>query len=74
MAELLRSGIKVFHATGSKTFTSTVRKIVGDRASNLFKYFNQFQEKVLNENSIDILVCDEAHRIRKSSNFRFTRI
>lgn len=72
MAELLRSGIKVFHATGSKTFTSTVRKIVGDRASNLFKYFNQFQEKVLNENSIDILVCDEAHRIRKSSNFRFT--
>ncbi|WP_367356929.1 DNA/RNA helicase domain-containing protein [Mesotoga sp.] len=72
MAELLKSGIKVFHATGSKTFTSTVRKIVGSRASNLFRYFNQFQEKVLEENDIDILVCDEAHRIRKTSNFRYT--
>jgi uncharacterized protein len=27
----------------------------------------------MDPNSVDILVCDEAHRIRKNSNNRFTR-
>ncbi len=71
MAELLSRGQKVFHATGSKAFTETLRKIVGSRASNLFKYFNSFTKTDVN--SIDVLICDEAHRIRKSSNSRWTR-
>ncbi|WP_157438785.1 DNA/RNA helicase domain-containing protein, partial [Acidiplasma aeolicum] len=49
MAELLSMGLKVYHATGSKSFTSSLQKILSsDRvkspqnqsAKNLFLYFN----------------------------------
>jgi len=73
IAELLNKGLSVYHATGSKSFTSTLRKIVGTRAGKLFKYFNTFKEKKYKINDVDVLVCDEAHRIRKSSNDRYTR-
>jgi hypothetical protein len=71
LAELLSKGLVVYHATGSKSFTNTLRKITGPRAMNLFKYFNSFSS--YGENDINVLICDEAHRIRKSSNSRFTR-
>ena len=73
VAELLNKGCTVYHATGSKSFTVTLRKIVGSRADKLFKYFNTFKEKKYEENSVDVLICDEAHRIRKTSNDRYTR-
>ena len=69
MAELLRKGKKVFHATGSSAFTKTLRDIMGKErksAQNFFKFFYAFTK--LNENDIDVLICDEAHRIRKNSN------
>lgn len=71
LAELLYKGQKVFHATGSKAFTTTLRKIVGTRAGRLFQYFNAFGK--FKDNEIDVLIADEAHRIRKNSNNRFTR-
>jgi hypothetical protein len=61
----------VFHATGSKAFTTTLRKSLGSRTAHLFKYFNSFTQH--KENEIDVLICDEAHRIRETSNSRFTR-
>jgi hypothetical protein len=70
MGELMRQGRTVFHATGSSAFTNTLRQIVGIRARQLFKFFNSFT--TAEPNSIDILVCDEAHRIRKNSNSRYT--
>lgn len=70
IAELLSKGKTVFHATGSAAFTSTLRKIVGGRAASMFKYFISFTNA--KENSIDVLVCDEAHRIRAKSVSRFT--
>lgn len=70
IAELLSKGQTVFHATGSAAFTSTLRKIVGNRAASMFKYFISFTNA--KENSIDVLVCDEAHRIRAKSVSRFT--
>jgi DUF2075 family protein len=70
IAELLSRGQTVFHATGSAAFTSTLRKIVGARAANMFKYFNSFTN--VGKESIDVLVCDEAHRIRKTSVSRYT--
>lgn len=66
MGELMRQGKVVYHATGSSAFTNTLRKIVGKRASNLFKFFFNFTQ--LGENEIDVLICDEAHRIRANSN------
>lgn len=71
LIELLNRGLAVFHATGSAAFTTTLRKIAGVRAAALFKYFNSFSN--YKENAIDVLVCDEAHRIRKTSNDRYTR-
>jgi len=71
MGELMRQGKTVFHATGSSAFTKTLRKIVGNRAQQLFKFFNSFTAS--EPNSIDVLICDEAHRIRASSNSRYTR-
>jgi uncharacterized protein len=70
IAELLSKGQTVFHATGSAAFTSTLRKIVGSRAASMFKYFISFTN--VKENSIDVLVCDEAHRIRAKSVSRYT--
>jgi DUF2075 family protein len=70
LAELLSKGLTVFHATGSRSFTITLRKIVGNRVAHLFKYFNSFKDH--KENEIKILICDEAHRIRKTSVDRYT--
>jgi len=71
MGELMRKGQTVFHATGSSAFTNTLRKLVGARAQRLFKFFNSFITTL--PNSIDVLICDEAHRVRKTSNSRYTR-
>jgi uncharacterized protein len=73
MGELLRNGHNVVHATGSSAFTNTLRKILGVRAASQFKFFNSFIDKTkYKENGIDVLICDEAHRIRKSSESRYT--
>lgn len=72
LAELLSKGLVVYHATGSAAFTKTLRKIVGVRASKLFKYFNSFT--TAKENEIDVLICDEAHRIRETSISWYTKM
>ena len=71
MGELLRKKMSVFHATGSSAFTNTLRSIVGTRARNLFKFFDRFT--TAEADSIDVLICDEAHRIRETSNNMYTR-
>ncbi|OGI15017.1 hypothetical protein A3K63_03055 [Candidatus Micrarchaeota archaeon RBG_16_49_10] len=70
MGELLRMGKNVVHATGSSAFTNTLRKILGVRSAKQFKFFNSFIGH--KENEIDVLICDEAHRIRKTSGSRYT--
>lgn len=69
LAELSRRGVVVEHATGSKSFTTTLRKRVGTRASTQFKYFNSYSQ---GPDSLEVIICDEAHRIRASSVNRFT--
>ena len=54
----------------SKAFTETIWKILGSRAKAQFRYFNHYKDT--QPNSIDVLMCDEAHRIRETSNSRFT--
>lgn len=71
VGEMAKRGLNVAHATGSKSFTETLRKTVGRRAASVFLYFNSFRNT--DADAIDVLVCDEAHRIRISSNDRFTR-
>lgn len=74
LGELSRRGRSVLHATGSSAFTQTMRRVAGARAprvKEMFRYFNQFGD--LERNSLDVLICDEAHRIRETSANRYTR-
>jgi uncharacterized protein len=74
LGELARQGRTVVHATGSKSFTQTLRKVAGKgsrRTQSLFKYFNQFVDA--DRNGLEVLILDEAHRIRETSANRFTR-
>ena len=70
LAELSAQGQATFHATGSRAFTENLRKVVGTRAGAQFKYFNSFQRV---DEQLDVLICDEAHRIREYSWNRFTK-
>jgi hypothetical protein len=74
LGELARQGRTVLHATGSRSFTQTLRKVAGHRSSRtkaLFKYFNSFMEA--EKNGLDVLILDEAHRIRETSANRWTK-
>jgi len=70
MADLLLAGYNAHYATGSKAFTETLRKIIGNRGAVQFKYFNSYMDA--NPDAVDVLICDEAHRIRETSHNRFT--
>jgi uncharacterized protein len=66
MVNLMQQGKTVFYATGSSALTNTLRNIAGKRASIFFKYFYSFTKH--GPDSIDVLICDEAHRLRAHSN------
>ncbi|MFE9026571.1 DNA/RNA helicase domain-containing protein [Streptomyces iakyrus] len=73
LGEFYRNGHTALHATGSRSFTLTMRKVAGDRkpvVKKLFKYFNDFM--AAEKNGLEVLLCDEAHRIRETSNQRWT--
>ncbi|MGW8395560.1 DNA/RNA helicase domain-containing protein [Streptomyces lydicus] len=73
LGELYRRGIPALHATGSSAFTKTMRKVAGARkreVQELFKYFNSFM--AADKNALDVLICDEAHRMRETSANRYT--
>ena len=74
LGELSRQGRSVLHATGSRSFTQTLRKVAGRRAprvQKMFQYFNSFI--AARPNDLDALILDEAHRIRETSVSRWTR-
>jgi hypothetical protein len=58
--------------TGSRAFTTTLREIVGIRAASQVKYFNSYTDA--ERDAVDVMMCDEAHRIRQTSNSRFTPV
>ena len=74
LGELAREGRTVMHATGSRSFTQTLRAVAGkgsSRTKSLFAYFNSFM--TAERNSLDVLILDEAHRLRLTSVNRYTR-
>ncbi|KOX22481.1 MULTISPECIES: DUF2075 domain-containing protein [unclassified Streptomyces] len=73
LGELYRQGRPALHATGSQSFTKTMRKVAGARkreVQDLFKYFNSFM--TAERNALDVIICDEAHRMRQTSANRYT--
>ncbi|MFF4772604.1 DUF2075 domain-containing protein [Microtetraspora fusca] len=74
LGELAGRGYATHHATGSRSFTETMRRHVAKgstRMKAMFKYFNNFMTATPND--LDVLICDEAHRIRETSANRFTK-
>jgi hypothetical protein len=74
LGELNRRGRSAIHATGSRSFTQTLRKVAGagaPRVKSLFKYFNSFMDA--EKNGFDVLIADEAHRLRETSANRWTK-
>lgn len=69
LADLTALGHNAHYATGSKSFTETLRKIVGAGASNLLKYFMSYS--LAEPNELDVLIMDEAHRIREKTGYPF---
>ena len=70
VAALLSNNFATHYVTGSKAFTETLRKIIGARGSDLFTYSNNYMQAAID--SVDVLVTDEAHRIRDVSSNHFT--
>lgn len=59
MADLLLKGYNTHYATGSRAFTTTLRKIIGARGAAQFKYFNSYSDA--ERDVVDVLISDEAH-------------
>jgi len=70
VAQLAREGLSSHYATGSSAFTQTLREVVGRRAGSLFNYFNSYT--AMEPDALDVIVCDEAHRLRKTSTNQWT--
>src|SRR5207302_10047770 len=59
------------YTTGSQAYTGNLRKILSRRASAQLTYTNNYTST--ESNSIDVLICNEAHRIRHKSTSRFMK-
>ncbi|WP_343641921.1 DUF2075 domain-containing protein [Chryseobacterium sp.] len=77
LAELASSKKKrsVFFATKSKPLLEGIKHNLerGNQAKLLFTNLNQYIPSRIDENSVDILLIDEAHRIGKTSNNQYTK-
>ncbi len=72
LAELSKRHRNAHYATGSKAFTSTIREIVGRNANVQIQYFNSYWDVPTDD--VDVILCDEAHRIRATSSSFFKKI
>jgi len=70
VGQLLKEGRLVHHVTGSKAFTENLRRVLGPRMKPLLQYSNSYVS--IDPGTLDVLVMDEAHRIRDRSHSRFT--
>ncbi|MFI2284156.1 DUF2075 domain-containing protein [Nocardia beijingensis] len=62
---------RVLYATGSVAITETMRRYPGKGSrefKDLFVYYRDLS--LAKPNRLDVLICDEAHRVRKTSTFR----
>lgn len=64
LGEMLRRGLTVAMVSGSSAFTHGMRRILGDRVAGQIRFTDFFWDK---PDAFDVLVIDEAHRIRAKS-------
>lgn len=64
LGEVLRKDLTVYLVTGSSAFTSGMRRVLGKRLAGQVRFTDFFWDK---PDSADVLIIDEAHRIRAKS-------
>jgi hypothetical protein len=69
MGKLSADGFNTHYVTGSRSFTATLREILGSRGANQVKNFSSYM--TAESKSVDVLICDEAHRMWEKSKNRF---
>ena len=69
MGKLSGDGFNTHYVTGSRAFTATLREILGSRSSYQVKNFSSYM--TAESKSVDVLICDEAHRMWEKSKNRF---
>jgi len=72
LAEAAQKGQKVFYGCKSKPFIEGLKKLVGPEGKMLFSNLYRFVPSKIQENELDLLLVDEAHRIEKKSNHQYT--
>ena len=73
LAELSRHHLNVQYATKSKPLLEGVRHQIRPNARILFQNVTSYVPASADENSVDVLLVDEAHRIQKSANNQYTK-
>jgi uncharacterized protein len=71
LADALRLGYAAVHSTGGAAFTTVLRSKFG-RASKLF--IGNMDTRNAPTDGLDVLLVDEGHRIRETSDIRFTPV
>lgn len=74
LAESAQRNKKVFYGCKSKPFIEGLKKLVGREGELLFSNLYRFLPSKIAPNELDLLLIDEAHRIEKISNHRYTKV
>ena len=67
------NGLNVHYATKSKPLLEGVRAQLSTTSRLLFSNVTSFVPSSSDENSVDVLLVDEAHRIQKNANNQYTK-
>ncbi|WP_419537135.1 DNA/RNA helicase domain-containing protein [Endozoicomonas sp.] len=62
LAELMNSGQVANYVTGSRAINETLWEVLDPESRGYIRYFNNYNRA--HPKSIDVLLCDEAHRMR----------
>jgi hypothetical protein len=74
LQRLRADGRRVRYATGSEAITRTMRRIYGKQEPELKKLITYYRNLTTEQDEwLDVVICDEAHRIRRVSTDRYTR-
>lgn len=71
MGDLSKEQYNTHYVTGSRAFTETIRSVLGHRSTLQVRHFNQYGKA--EENEVDVIIADEAHRMWARDLSRFTR-
>jgi DUF2075 family protein len=73
LAEAAHKKLKVFYGCKSKPFTEGLKNLIGRDAGKLFCNLYAFNPSKMDEDDLDLLLIDEAHRIEKKGNHQYMK-